>query len=275
MSSIPITTIPPVNKKVFFILWTMSILGFLAVIPYSYSIAGKTLDLQEFLNLKAISSIIFTLLLFGLLILMGLYIARRIGLGLPILTGLVSKEDVSEKIKAMFLPTLLIGVLGGVIVILLDSLFFGPLLAEEMRLLGLSQAVSVNPPAWQGLLASIEGGINEEVQLRLFFMTLIAGLIALATRKMDRKLPAGIFWAANILAAVLFGLGHLPTMKLMGFPMDLLVVSRAIVLNGLLGIGFGWLYWKHGLESAMLSHFSADIILHVIFPLILSLSMIR
>jgi len=253
----------------------MSILGFLAVIPYSYSIAGKTLDLQEFLNLKAISSIIFTLLLFGLLILMGLYIARRIGLGLPILTGLVSKEDVSEKIKAMFLPTLLIGVLGGVIVILLDSLFFGPLLAEEMRLLGLSQAVSVNPPAWQGLLASIEGGINEEVQLRLFFMTLIAGLIALATRKMDRKLPAGIFWAANILAAVLFGLGHLPTMKLMGFPMDLLVVSRAIVLNGLLGIGFGWLYWKHGLESAMLSHFSADIILHVIFPLILSLSMIR
>jgi membrane protease YdiL (CAAX protease family) len=41
-------------------------------------------------------------------------------------------------------------------------------------------------------------------------------------------------------------------------------VARAVVLNGLAGIAFGYLYWTRGLESAMLSHFSADIILHVI-----------
>jgi membrane protease YdiL (CAAX protease family) len=43
------------------------------------------------------------------------------------------------------------------------------------------------------------------------------------------------------------------------------VVTRAIVLNGVGGIGFGYLYMKHGLEAAMISHFSADIILHVLF----------
>jgi len=111
--------------------------------------------------------------------------------------------------------------------------------------------------------------------LRLFVMTLIAGLIALAARKMDQKLPVGIFWAANILAAVLFGLGHLPATKAIGLPLDFLVVTRAIVLNGLLGVGFGWLYWKHGLESAMLGHFTADIVLHVIWPIIVSLSIIK
>jgi membrane protease YdiL (CAAX protease family) len=39
------------------------------------------------------------------------------------------------------------------------------------------------------------------------------------------------------------------------------------VLNGLLGLAFGYLYWTRGLESAMLSHFSADLLLHVILAL--------
>jgi membrane protease YdiL (CAAX protease family) len=30
------------------------------------------------------------------------------------------------------------------------------------------------------------------------------------------------------------------------------------------GIAFGWLYFKYGLESAMVAHFSADIVIHVI-----------
>ena len=46
-----------------------------------------------------------------------------------------------------------------------------------------------------------------------------------------------------------------------------MVIVRAIVLNAVGGIIFGWLYWKKGLESAMISHFSADIVLHVIVPL--------
>jgi hypothetical protein len=31
-----------------------------------------------------------------------------------------------------------------------------------------------------------------------------------------------------------------------------------------MGIAFGFLYWQWGLEYAMLSHFCADIVLHVI-----------
>jgi membrane protease YdiL (CAAX protease family) len=45
------------------------------------------------------------------------------------------------------------------------------------------------------------------------------------------------------------------------------VVLRAIVLNGLAGVAFGYLYFTRGLESAIVSHFSADIVLHVILAL--------
>ena len=70
-------------------------------------------------------------------------------------------------------------------------------------------------------------------------------------------------WLAIILVSVVFGLGHLPmTATFMGITS--IVVIRALVLNSLAGIVFGWLYWKRGLESAIVSHFSADIALHVI-----------
>ncbi len=49
-------------------------------------------------------------------------------------------------------------------------------------------------------------------------------------------------------------------------------VTRASVLNGIPGLAFGWLYWKRGLESAMVAHFSADILLHVIWPLFMGAS---
>jgi hypothetical protein len=34
------------------------------------------------------------------------------------------------------------------------------------------------------------------------------------------------------------------------------------------GIAFGWLFWKWGLESAVVAHFTADVVLHVIFTAI-------
>ena len=70
----------------------------------------------------------------------------------------------------------------------------------------------------------------------------------------------------TLLAAVLFGLGHLPTVALL-VPLTPLVIARTILLNGLIGIACGWLYWKRGLESAMISHFSADLVLHVLLAL--------
>ncbi|WP_268876550.1 CPBP family glutamic-type intramembrane protease [Litchfieldia alkalitelluris] len=64
------------------------------------------------------------------------------------------------------------------------------------------------------------------------------------------------------MAAVLFGVGHLPAAFSI-FGKSRLVVTRTILLNAIPGILFGWLYWKFGIEIAILSHFLSDICLHV------------
>jgi membrane protease YdiL (CAAX protease family) len=54
---------------------------------------------------------------------------------------------------------------------------------------------------------------------------------------------SGAFWTAIILVALLFGLGHLPATSAMT-PITQVLVVRALVLNGIAGIAFGYLYWE-------------------------------
>lgn len=44
------------------------------------------------------------------------------------------------------------------------------------------------------------------------------------------------------------------------------------VLLNLSGILFGWLYCKHGLESAMVAHLSLDVVLHVVGELLMGMA---
>jgi len=107
--------------------------------------------------------------------------------------------------------------------------------------------------------------ITEELLTRLFLLSLFAlGARRLLTPTAE-GLPAAPFWVANGLAALLFGLGHIPG-ALASVPLTPAVWAYAIVLNGICGMVFGWLYWRKGLEAAMVAHFMVDIVLHVIWP---------
>ncbi|WP_285400391.1 CPBP family intramembrane glutamic endopeptidase [Lysinibacillus sp. fls2-241-R2A-57] len=126
-----------------------------------------------------------------------------------------------------------------------------------------------SPNWWQGLLASLYGGFTEEIMLRLFGMTFIVWLLAWITKKEKDNIPNSFYYVAIFLVAIIFGLGHLPaTIQVFG-DLSTIIVIRALVLNGLLGLWFGYLYWRKGLEYAMIAHMSADIFLHVLFASIL------
>lgn len=260
----------PFNWKIFFILLAASIVGVVAIIPYSLALQGT--QLSE-LNLPIPTWLLISLqilqntIMFAVIILLGLLAANRVGLGLPVLEAKLQGESVRQKIRAFLLPSILLGIVAAGLIILLDSLVFNPLLMAELgeKAAELNQD-SLQPAAWKGLLASFYGGINEEILLRLGLMSILVWLGRFVSKTEDGRPTATILWSANILAAILFGLGHLPATAAL-FPLTPLVILRAIVLNGVAGIAFGYLYFRHGLESAMLSHFVTDIVLHVLLAL--------
>ena len=259
-----------INWRVFFILWIAAILSSIAILPYALALQSSTLESMDLpIPLPALIALQLaqSAILFGIIIFAGMYFASRVELGTPILDSIARGESTSDKIRAILPISIGLGVIAALLIIGLDVFVFQPALINELG----TSADALNlqnaqPAAWKGFLASFYGGIAEEILLRLLVMSFLAWLGRFVSKTQEGKPTSAVFWIANILAAVLFGLGHLPATATF-LPLTPLVVTRAILLNGIGGVIFGWLYWKRGLESAMVSHFSADIVLHVLLAL--------
>lgn len=253
-----------INWRVVIILLILSIFGSIAVLPYTLSIqSGIIKELGLSLELVIISSIIQSSILFFVLILIGHIAARKIGLGTPILEKLTKGKKVLKDIKNILPISVGLGILSGALIIALDLAFVylsGPKISTT----------TVLPGAVYGFFASFYGAINEEIMLRLFLMSIVILLIRFITKRKEEKVKPTVAWTAIIITAILFGLGHLPLTASIT-ALSPFIITRALILNGVAGIIFGWLYWKKGLESAMISHFSADIVLHVILAAILTI----
>ncbi len=258
------------NWIIFIVLVLASIFGLIAILPYSLALQGG-LPSPEKLPMPLGQLILIQLgtqaALFVFASAVGLSFAQSVGLDLPILRGIIDRQPVWEKVRAFLPLSVILGVVGSALIIGLDVFVFQPLLKVELGAANALTGTSAHPPApWQGLLASFYGGVNEEILLRLLIMSFLAWIGLSISKTAEGRPTLAVLWVANVVAAVLFGLGHLPaTSNLVA--LTPLVVIRAIVLNGLLGVGFGYLYFKHGLESAMLSHFCADLVLHVLFAI--------
>jgi membrane protease YdiL (CAAX protease family) len=113
------------------------------------------------------------------------------------------------------------------------------------------------------LLGVLYGGIVEELLLRWGFMTLLVWLGWRLFQRGEGLPQPAVIWTAIILAALLFGLGHLPGLASLVVLTPILVI-RTILLNALGGLLFGWLFWRYNLETAMVSHAAFHIGLFVV-----------
>jgi hypothetical protein len=241
-------------------LFGAALLGVASVTPYSLELTRDAFKkAQERMRqpgwvlvlLQSAQSVV----LMGVATGLGLLIAQRIGRGAPLVEGLLAGKDVAAQALAIIAPALILGVASASVVLILEVAVFWPRLPQAMR-----DHFPI-PPLWKRLLASFYGGIDEEILLRLFLLALLAWLIGFAWHLPGGQSTLGAFWLANILAAVVFGLGHLPATAALVKLTPVLIV-RALLLNGIVGVAAGYLFWQYGLEAAMLAHFSADIVLH-------------
>ena len=248
-----------VGRRLFLILLVASILGNIAILPYASSLGLlRTAELPIPFPIAVLVLLVQATIFSSIAIFFGLFLAKKVGLGAPIMEHGLKEKATKNGFRSILRLSAILGVLVGASIFILDRVVFA-IFIEPIT------PFQATPPLWQRFLASFYGGINEEVGMRLFAMTVIVWISYKIKRtKDDAPTKLGV-WLAIILVSVIFGLGHLP-MTAAFTCITRVVVIRAIVLNGIAGMVFGWLYWKKGLESAMISHFSADMILHVILP---------
>lgn len=240
------------SRTLFFWLLVAGFVGTLAGVPFTLAVladpaAGGPVDpldvwmgaLREALLLLAPASAV------------GLWLGKKVGLGAVIPQGDSSGRGLWGRVRPIIGVSVTVGLVLAVPGIIgffaVPAADFGP---------GLG-----NPTPVDWLLRSFSAAITEEIAFRFGLLTLFVWMIAAVSRKPGTD--GSVFWAGNTLAALVGASLHLPPLLSAATPNWGLVIT-VVLFSGVAGLALGWLYARFSLVAAMLAHFVADVIQHVI-----------
>lgn len=241
----------------FWLIWAVSMVCGLSFIPLKYKEISTWVSLlkavypgRRILSPRVVL-IMITLQLWvmlGIATFFGLQVAGDVGLHIWLLEHWREGVPIPFSMSSFWVVSILSGVGVSFLIQIVDHQIFQP----KIRRRGNQE----ESPLYARLLASFYGGVCEEVLMRLGLMTVIVFLAQFI------GLKEASHWAGIGISTIFFAAGHLPV-NFMEYGKSPPVIARTLLLNSMVGLLFGWLYWQYGLESAMISHFTVDLMLHV------------
>ncbi len=178
----------------------------------------------------------------------GVALSRSVGLGAPVFEAALSGTGTWAALRSQLIPAAIVGLLIGGMLVLVQRI-------APTELLALGKTYEIPLAA-----KILYGGVTEEMLMRWGLMTV---LVWLPWRFLQKRvgLPRLAYVIGGILfAALLFGAGHLPAVAAMGASLTPPVIASVVVGNTAPGLLFGYLYWRRGLEAAILAHAFAHVV---------------
>jgi membrane protease YdiL (CAAX protease family) len=247
--------------KLFAIIWFAGMLGVLSVLLIDLSAILANLPATAGLEMPfhplivKLLSVVQTAFLLTIAIFIGIQLAHRVGLSAPAAEALAKGNSFVSALKPQVLPGLMAGLIAGV-AILTSWLLFRPILP----LVFVTRAEKLNS-SMPLLTRFLYGGITEELLLRWGLLTLLVW-VAWRIFQGGRGRPRAIYVvSAIVISSIVFGLGHLPLAAALGVALSLPIVAFIVLANSLFGLIAGYLYWRKGLETAIIAHMSTHVVL--------------
>ena len=187
--------------------------------------------------------------------LVGVGLAPSVALHAPAAEAAANGEDLLAKLKPQFPPGVIAGLLSGV------TLVFSWVVAKPFFTAEFIERAQEFNKLMPAITRFLYGGFTEEILLRWGFMTfLVWALWRLFQKGVGVPKPVYVV-AAIVVSALVFGIGHLPIASMLGGGLTVPVVIYVITANSIFGLAAGFLYWRRGLESAIIAHISAHVVL--------------
>jgi hypothetical protein len=236
--------------RVFVVLFGMGMVGVLALVP---TVLGQLDQVPPELAelppaLVAVVSLLNPAILLAVAVAVGTLTAHRVGLRSLVAERVRGGGAIWPQMRPYLVPAIAAGLIFLGVSAALDA-WMNPFadLAED------ALPVSGGSPVEGLVVGVLYGGIVEELMLRWGFMSLLVWIGWRVVQRGEGRPSPALVWSAIVLAALLFGLGHLPGLAAM-VELTPLLIFRTVLLNALGGMVFGGLYWRHSLEVAMVSH---------------------
>ncbi|MCA9105877.1 MAG: CPBP family intramembrane metalloprotease [Planctomycetales bacterium] len=237
----------------------------LSVVPYLLELleaAGDRVVVWEF----TLQSTAERMTMVAASIVVGLTKGPKVGLGLRLL-GKVDPAlgEWRERAWGTFKSATLAGCAIGAFLLLVQPLceaLMPPLPDAALKAEEATRTMSM----WKPALASMSAGVIEELLFRFGAMTLVLTWIMRALRSTTPTSSA--VWLANLTAAFAFATLHIGNALALQIPITLGLLTNIYLVNGVAGIVLGWLYWRRGLEAAILAHAMANLADKVLSPLV-------
>ena len=171
----------------------------------------------------------------------GCFAAKRAGLDAPLIRALLAHEPVGPILRRQLGSAVLVGIAGALVIA-------GYALVTAPWFQGASKFDLPMPLATKLLY----GGVVEELITRWGLMSLfVYGAMKLGLGRSGSATP---YVVGAALAALLFAAGHLPLLSVLVASPTAPMVAAVMVGNLIPGFLFGMLFWKRGLEAAMMAH---------------------
>lgn len=204
------------------------------------------------LPVMALANAGIVLVLYGGLGILGLLLARK--LGLPEIW------DSTISNRQRFLIPALVGLGLGVFIILMDLLF--------SPINGIGRLT--HPPFPASIVASISAGIGEEILFRLFFISFWTWLVSQVILRGRWQIP--VYAIFSFLSAIIFSMSHLPALMFLQGWSDLsqvpaMLFVELLLLNGTLSLLAAYFFKKFGFLAPVGIHFWTDIVWHALWGL--------
>ena len=178
----------------------------------------------------------------------GVAFSPRVGLSAPVFGAVAARSSVWPALRPQLLPGTLGGLTGGAI-LLWCARFTPAALAAAKRTFHASLIVRV-----------LYGGFTEELFVRWGAMSFLLWCGGKASYLPEKAPGTAWVWVAIVGSALFFAAGHLPAASRLAGGLTREITAYVLSGNTAFGILAGWLFWRHGLESAMLCHALAHVV---------------
>jgi membrane protease YdiL (CAAX protease family) len=183
---------------------------------------------------------------------------RAIGLGTPLNLATLLRLPRAE-IARRALECVTLAILGATLVAAIDYFFFEAVTARA------TPALDEHPTPTARVLITFIGGLLEELFFRLLFATAVASVVWLALRRLIAQREVAVTlaqWTGTIIAMIHVGMWHVWMSSIHTGD------ARIMAINSVGNLLYGWVYWRRGLEFAVLTHGVLNATLYLGFPLL-------